>query len=325
MLSRLKQGLLRTKDALVKKVEHAVRRAVNIDDEFFETLEETLLLSDVGMKTTQDIVESIREKYRAEKPADQDALLELIQRVIAEILIEGSEADGRAFEPGLNVIMITGVNGSGKTTSIGKLANMFRQEGRNVMMAACDTFRAAAVDQLEIWADRAGVPIVRQKTGTDPSAVMFDAVQSARSKGIDVLLADTAGRLHTQVNLMEELKKIRRVAVDKAQVESFRSWLVLDSTIGQNSLNQVKMFNEAITLDGLVITKLDGTARGGVVLSIVNEWKLPITYIGVGEKLDDIVPFDAREFASALLGENLQEYMDQAGEPPGRPASDPQT
>ena len=309
MLGRLKQGLLRTKDALIKKVEHVVRKAVAIDEEFYETLEETLLLSDVGVKTSTAIVDRIREAYRAEKPTERDALLELVRRCISEILIEGCQAADLSFPPGLNVVMITGVNGSGKTTSTGKLAARFKADGKKVMLAACDTFRAAAVEQLEIWSERAGVPIVRQKEGTDPSAVMFDAIHSARSKGIDILLADTAGRLHTQVNLMEELKKSRRVAVEKAGVESFRSWLVLDSTIGQNSLSQVKLFNDAIALDGLVVTKLDGTAKGGVVLSIVNEWKLPITYIGIGEKVDDLVAFDAREFAAALMGGNLEDYF----------------
>jgi len=316
MFSRLKQGLLRTKDALVNKVAHVIKKAVTIDDEFFETLEETLLLSDVGMTTAVAIVNRIRELYRAEKPTDRDALVDLMRRAISELLEQGGPAADHPFQPGLNVVMITGVNGSGKTTSIGKLAANYKARGKNVMLAACDTFRAAAVDQLEIWAGRAGVPIIRQKEGTDPSAVMFDAVQSARAKNIDILFADTAGRLHTQVNLMEELKKIRRVAVEKAGVESFRSWLVLDSTIGQNSLSQMKLFNEAIKIDGLVITKLDGTARGGIVLSIVNEWKIPIMYVGVGEQMDDLMPFSAAEFSAALLGDSLNGHIVEKNLPP---------
>ncbi|MFC1474644.1 signal recognition particle-docking protein FtsY [bacterium] len=314
MLSKLKQGLLRTKDALVNKVTHVIKKAVVIDDEFYETLEETLLLSDVGMNTAAAITDRIRELYRAEKPEDRDTLVEMMRRVISELLCEGA-AEEQPFPPGLNVVMVTGVNGSGKTTTIGKLAANFKADGKNVMLAACDTFRAAAVDQLEIWAGRADVPIVRQKEGTDPSAVMFDAIQSARAKNIDILIADTAGRLHTQVNLMEELKKIRRVATEKAGVDSFRSWLVLDSTIGQNSINQMKEFNEAIQVDGLIITKLDGTARGGIVLSIVNEWKIPILYVGVGEQVEDLMPFDATEFAAALLGENLDDHITEKEQP----------
>lgn len=309
MLARLKQGLIRTKDAIVGKVAHVVKRAVAVDDEFYEALEESLLLSDVGMKTASDIVERTRIRYRAEKPTEKDALLSMVCACISDTLTEAAEAVVTPFQPGLNVVMITGVNGSGKTTTIGKLAKKYKTEGKKVMLAACDTFRAAAVQQLEIWAERADVPIIRQKEGTDPSAVMYDAVQSAKSNGVDILLADTAGRLHTQVNLMEELKKIRRVAVEKAGVESFMAWLVLDSTVGQNAINQVKLFNEAVKLDGLVITKLDGTAKGGVALSIVNEWKIPIMYVGVGEQQEDLMEFDAREFAAAMFGDNLDNHI----------------
>lgn len=315
MLSRLKQGLVRTKDAIVSKVAHVVKKAVAVDEDFYEALEETLLLSDVGMTTAGDIVDRVRQRYRAEKPSDKDSLLQMVCACVSDILVENASDADLDFQPGLNVVMITGVNGSGKTTTVGKLAGKYKSEGKKVMIAACDTFRAAAVQQLEVWAERAGVHIIRQKEGTDPSAVMFDAVQSAKSNGVDILIADTAGRLHTQVNLMEELKKIRRVAVEKAGVQSFKAWLVLDSTVGQNAINQVKFFNEATALDGLIITKLDGTARGGVVLSIVNEWKLPIMYVGVGEKQEDLMEFSASEFAAAMMGDALDQHIAEVEQP----------
>lgn len=310
MFERLRHGLEKTKDGIRQKLEHVVRRAVSVDDEFYDNLEEALLLSDVGAATTAVIVGEVREKYKLEKPGDDDELMRLIRGALENILLQGGAGSQLSFDPGLNVILIMGVNGSGKTTTIGKLAARMKNDGRNVMIAACDTFRAAAVEQLETWAARAGVPIVRQREGTDPSAVMFDAVQAARARGIDTLIADTAGRLHTQVNLMRELRKIRRIATEKTEkagVGSLRSWLVLDSTIGQNSLSQVRLFNEAVPVDGLILTKLDGTARGGVVFSIVNEWKLPIVFVGVGEKMGDLFPFDASDFARAILGDSLNQ------------------
>ncbi len=307
MLERLKLGLKRTKDSIKQKIEQVVHRAAAIDEDFFESLEEAFLLADVGAATASSIIEKVEVRYKKERPADKTSVLSIVLDVMSEILTGGSGDGNLELASGLNVIMIMGVNGTGKTTSIGKLAAHFKAEGRNVMIAACDTFRAAAVEQLEIWAERAGVPIIRQREGTDPSAVMFDAVQSARAKGIDVLFVDTAGRLHTQVNLMRELQKIRRIALEKANVESLRSWLVLDSTIGQNSLSQVKFFNDAVPVDGLILTKMDGTARGGVVFSIVNEWKVPILFIGVGEKMDDLLPFNASEFAAAILGDKFEE------------------
>jgi fused signal recognition particle receptor len=307
MLERLRQGLKKTKDGIQQKLEHVIRRAVTVDDEFYDNLEEALLLSDVGAVTTAVIVDDVREKYRIEKPRDNDELLRLVRGVLENILLGVGHGSQLTFDPGLNVILIMGVNGSGKTTTIGKLASRLKKDGRNVMLAACDTFRAAAVEQLETWADRSSVPIVRQREGTDPSAVMFDAVQAARARGIDTLIADTAGRLHTQVNLMRELQKVKRIATEKAGVESLRSWLVLDSTIGQNSLSQVRLFNEAVPVDGLILTKLDGTARGGVIFSIVNEWKLPIVFVGVGEKIGDLLSFEPSEFSSAILGDSLNQ------------------
>ncbi|MFA6450248.1 MAG: signal recognition particle-docking protein FtsY [bacterium] len=304
MLERLKLGLKRTKDSLKQKIEQVIHRSTAIDENFYDDLEEALLLADVGSTTASSIIEKVRERYRREKPADNEGMVALVCNVLENILTEGATANP-PFIQDLNVIMVMGVNGTGKTTSIGKLARYYKDAGRNVMIAACDTFRAAAVDQLEIWANRANVPIIRQRDGTDPSAVMYDAVQAARARGVEILIVDTAGRLHTQVNLMRELQKIRRVAFEKANVESLRSWLVLDSTIGQNSLNQVKLFNDAVPVDGLILTKLDGTARGGVVFSIVNEMKIPIVFVGVGEQAEDLMPFDPAEFARVLLGDKL--------------------
>lgn len=300
---KLKSGLSRTKEAIVTRVENIVRRAVKVDENFWEEIEETLILSDVGMNMAVSLTSRMRERYRVEKPGDMDGLMALMRSVMAEMLVPEEQPSPLDFPPGLNVVMITGVNGSGKTTSIGKLAFYFSALGKKVMLAACDTFRAAAVDQLNIWAERSRVPIIMQKEGTDPSAVMFDAVQSARARNIDILIVDTAGRLHTKNNLMEELKKLKRVAVEKAEASSFRNWLVLDSTLGQNSLNQVKVFNDVAPVDALVITKLDGTAKGGIVFSIIGEMKVPIAFVGVGEKMEDLMPFDPGEFSKALLGD----------------------
>ena len=308
---RLKSGLSRTKDAIVNKVEHIVRRAVRVDDDFWEEIEETLILSDVGMNTSLALVERMREKYRIEKPRTNEELLDTLRNAMAEMLTPEEQPDPRELAPGLNVILVTGVNGSGKTTSIGKLAFYYSSLGKNVMLAACDTFRAAAVEQLTIWSERSKVPIISQSEGTDPAAVIFDAVQAARARNVDVLIADTAGRLHTKSNLMEELKKLRRVVTDKAGAENCRNWLVLDSTLGQNSLNQVKLFNESVPVDALVITKLDGTAKGGIVFSIIGEMKVPLAFVGVGEKMEDLMPFDAGEFSRALLGDVSAEEIDE--------------
>ena len=313
-LQRLKGGLTRTKDAIVNKVAMTVRRAVAVNDEFWEQIEEILILGDVGMNTAVAMVEEMRQRYRQNKPRDMEELLGMISQVMAGKLQPGDQRDPLAFEPGLNVIMLIGVNGSGKTTTTGKLANYFSAQGKKVMLAACDTFRAAAVEQLEIWANRADVPIVRHQAGTDPAAVMFDAVESARARNVDILLADTAGRLHTKHNLMEELKKLQRVAVEKGGAASFRSWLVLDATLGQNSLNQVKLFNESVPVDALVITKLDGTAKGGIVFAIQSEIKVPIAFIGVGEKLEDMMPFRAAEFSQALIGDVSSDNVTETSE-----------
>lgn len=307
MFDRLKQGLKRTKDSLKQKIVQVVKRSGPIGDDFYDDLEEALLLADVGSKTASDIIERVKEKCKQDRPADQDSVLKIVIGVLEDILTRAAGHQEIDFKPGLNVIMVMGVNGTGKTTSIGKLAAWFKNQGKNVMIAACDTFRAAAVDQLEIWAKRTDVPIIMQKEGTDPSAVMYDAVQAAKARNIDILIADTAGRLHTQVNLMRELQKIRRIVVEKSNVESLRAWLVLDSTIGQNSLSQVKQFNDAVAVDGLVLTKLDGTARGGIVFSIVNEMNIPIVFVGVGEQMGDLMPFDPTEFSKALLGDRFDE------------------
>lgn len=307
MWNRLKNGLSRTREALVTGVEQLIKRSAIIGEEFYEDLEATLLLGDVGMPTVERIVGDVRERIGREKLESGEQALEIVRGVLADFIRIDDTVSTRGLSDGLNVIMFAGVNGSGKTTTIAKLAGRFQGEGRGVMLAACDTFRAAAADQLEVWAGRVGAPIVRQKEGADPSAVMFDAVAAARARGIDLLLADTAGRLHTRVNLMEELKKMKRVAVEKAVVDDFHSWLVLDATLGQNSLQQVKVFREAIDIDSIIVAKLDGSAKGGVVFSIINEWKIPISYIGVGEGAEDLIPFDADQFAKALTEKDEDE------------------
>ncbi|MEW5947671.1 MAG: signal recognition particle-docking protein FtsY [bacterium] len=301
MFEKLKSGIARTRNALAEGFGSLVGRHNTIGDDFFDDLEATLLLADVGLPTARKIIAAVRENLARTKTKTPETAVETAKNAIAAMLAPGTPPAAPQLPGGFSVILFAGVNGSGKTTTIAKLAHRLKGEGRSVMMAACDTFRAAAADQLEVWAKRIGVPIVRQSEGADPSAVIFDAIASARAKNAGFLLADTAGRLHTKVNLMEELRKIRRVATGKAGAERILSWLVLDATLGQNSLNQVRLFNEAVPLDAIVLTKLDGTAGGGAILSILDEWKIPIAFLGVGEGLDDLVPFHPDEFARALL------------------------
>ncbi|HOO55967.1 MAG TPA: signal recognition particle-docking protein FtsY [bacterium] len=305
MFKKLREGLRKTTSSIQEKVSNAIGHSIEINEEFYDNLEEALLLSDVGARTSGEIIQRCKDKLAKVKPRDKEHLKSIIRKVMSEMLEESGVEEEMYFDRGVNLIMVIGVNGSGKTTTIGKLASQFKAQGKSVMLAACDTFRAAAVEQLQIWGERNDVPVISQKEGTDPSAVMFDAIQSAKAREIDVLIADTAGRLHTQSNLMRELEKIRRVAVEKAGATSIRTWLVLDSTVGQNALSQVKLFNDIVPVDALILTKMDGTARGGIVFSIVYEWKMPIMYIGVGEQVDDLLRFDPLEFAKALLGDQL--------------------
>lgn len=292
---KIAEGIKKTKDNLSKKLFFAFS-ARALDDEFYESLEEALLSGDVGMKATEEVIEELRDRAFREKIKAPEEAKELLK----EILVESIDYEVEEYSYPL-VILLSGVNGVGKTTAIGKLAHLFRESGKSVVVAAADTFRAAASEQLEVWGERAGVRVIRHNEGADPAAVVFDAVSSAKAKGTDVILVDTAGRLHNKKNLMEELKKICRVVERELPETDFRKYLVLDATTGQNGVMQAEVFSEAIDLDGIVLTKLDGTAKGGVVLAISVELELPVLYVGVGEKIDDLIPFDAKDFVDALI------------------------
>ena len=292
---KIAEGIKKTKDNLSKKLFFAFS-ARALDDEFYESLEEALLSGDVGMKATEEVIEELRDRAFREKIKAPEEAKELLK----EILVESIDYEVEEYSYPL-VILLSGVNGVGKTTAIGKLAHLFRESGKSVVVAAADTFRAAASEQLEVWGERAGVRVIRHNEGADPAAVVFDAVSSAKAKGTDVILVDTAGRLHNKKNLMEELKKICRVVERELPEADFRKYLVLDATTGQNGVMQAEVFSEAIDLDGIVLTKLDGTATGGVVLAISAELELPVLYVGVGEKIDDLIPFDAKDFVDALI------------------------
>ena len=271
----------------------------SVDEDFFEELEENLILSDMGMDTTLEAVETLRERVKANKIKEPEEVKACLREILVEMLDVGSTALELADKPA--VILMIGVNGVGKTTTIGKLANLLKNQGNRVLLAAGDTFRAAAADQLAIWADRAKVDIVRHEEGSDPAAVVFDAMNAARARKTDVVLVDTAGRLHNKQNLMNELNKIRRVIDREGTASSKEVLLVLDATTGQNGLIQAKQFGESAGITGIVLTKLDGTAKGGVVLAIAKEMGVPVKFVGLGEGIDDLQPFDAVAFAEALV------------------------
>ena len=271
-----------------------------IDDEFYDELEEALILSDMGMDTTLKAVEELRERVRGEKLKDRDEVRACLRRVLQDMLNVGDT--GLALDTRPAVVLFIGVNGVGKTTTIGKLAAGLKAQGKKVLLCAGDTFRAAAADQLTVWADRAGVPIIKQYEGADPAAVVFDGVQTAKAKHADVLIVDTAGRLHNKAHLMEELKKMARVVEREYPEATTKALLVIDATTGQNGLAQAKVFSEVANLQGIVLTKLDGTAKGGIAIAIRNELGLPVRYIGLGEQIDDMQPFDAKEFVDAIFG-----------------------
>ena len=305
--TRLREGLSKTRESIFGRMERLITARSRIDDSVLEELEEILIRSDVGVSTTEQVIASIRERVKRDRYENTDELNALLRDELAKFAVpgigEGAEgADLSIPLPGApHVIMVVGVNGVGKTTTIGKLASLYKQSGKSVVIAAADTFRAAANEQLEIWAQRAGVPLVRQQHGSDPASVAFDAHQSAKAQRADILIIDTAGRLHTKVNLMEELRKIERV-IRKVDAEApHQVLLVLDASTGQNGLQQARQFSAAVALTGIVLTKLDGTARGGIVLAIRNELRIPVRFIGVGEQIDDLQPFDGRMFVEALF------------------------
>lgn len=293
--SKLKEGLKKTKDNIGKKI-FAAFSGRALDDDFYEELEEAMLTADMGVTATEQILDEFKDEVYREKITDTEKAKNLLKR----IMVDSISYNIPDYDYPL-VILLAGVNGVGKTTAIGKLANYFKSIGKSVVVAAADTFRAAASDQLEVWADRANVRIIKHKEGSDPASVVFDAISSAKARGDDVILVDTAGRLHNKKNLMDELKKIHKVIIRELPNADYRSYIVLDATTGQNALSQVEIFSEAIDIDGIILTKLDGTAKGGVVMAISAEQEIPVVFVGVGEKIDDLLPFDPEEFVDAIF------------------------
>jgi fused signal recognition particle receptor len=296
---KIKDGLTKTRDQLLTKIEWAVK-GKPIDEDSFDEFEEALLLSDAGVETTAFLVNALKERWKRGQIKSSDD--------IKQCMIEETEAILKPVEAPVAInthrpfiILALGVNGVGKTTTLAKIAKLYGESRKKVLFGACDTFRAAAVEQLEVWADRLGIELVKHKEGSDPAAVAYDATKAATARGIDVLMLDTAGRLHTKVNLMEEMKKIKRIVNKEIEGAPHETLLVVDATNGQNAISQAKAFNEAIGVTGIVITKLDGTAKGGFILPIAHTLKIPIRFIGVGEKFDDLIPFNARDFAKALF------------------------
>ncbi len=300
LLDRLRSGIEKTRSGLVDRLEDVLAGKKQIDAELLEELEYTLITADLGVRTVEDILERIRQRVDRRMAGDASEVRGLVREQLLEIL-QGSETPVHVLRQPPAVVMVVGVNGAGKTTTIGKLANRFLSEKRKVLLCAADTFRAAAIEQLEVWAQRAGVEVVRQKTGADPSAVVFDALQAAKARQVDYVIVDTAGRLHTKENLMLELEKMRRTAARVIPGAPHEVWLVLDATTGQNGLDQARKFTESAGITGIVLTKLDGTAKGGVVVAIARELNLPIRYIGVGEKIDDLLPFEPEKFIESLF------------------------
>ena len=296
---RLVQGLTKTRDNIISGIDNIFNGFSEIDDDFYEELEEVLIMGDLGIRTTMSIMENLKEKVKEQRIREPEACKELLINSIREQMDLGPNA--YEFENRKSVVLVIGVNGVGKTTSIGKLADQLKSQGKSVLVAAADTFRAAAIDQLEEWARRANVPIIAHKEGSDPASVVYDAVQAAKARNVDVLLCDTAGRLHNKKNLMEELKKINRI-IDKEYPEAYReNLIVLDGTTGQNALEQARQFREAADISGIILTKMDGTAKGGIAVAIQAELGLPVKYIGVGEKIDDMQKFDSDQFVNALF------------------------
>lgn len=293
---KLKNGLFKSRNSFFGRIVSLFKRG--IDDETLDELEEILISADVGVNSTEEILDKLRERVKEEKITDGEEATKVLKEILVEMIGESKPLD-LSTEP--SVLLVIGVNGVGKTTSIGKIANHLKTDGKNVILAAADTFRAGAIDQLQVWADRAGVDLVKQNEGSDPAAVVFDAISAAKKRGADVLIVDTAGRLHNKKNLMAELAKINRVIDRELPGCARETLLVLDATTGQNAINQAKEFKNCADITGLVLTKLDGTAKGGVVFSIKELLDIPVKYIGVGEQIDDLRPFDPVEFVNALF------------------------
>lgn len=297
--SKLVEGLTKTRDNIVSGIDAVFSGFSEIDDEFYEELEEILIMGDVGVKTTEMILESLRDKVKEKHIKKPEECKELLIESIKEQMDLGDNS--YEFENRKSVVLVIGVNGVGKTTSVGKLAGQFKNQGKKVVLAAADTFRAAAIEQLTEWAKRTGSDIIAQSEGSDPAAVIYDAVSAAKARGADVLLCDTAGRLHNKKNLMEELKKIDRI-IEKEYSDAYReNFIVLDGTTGQNALSQLREFKDVTNVTGIILTKMDGTAKGGIVVAIQAEYGIPVKYIGVGEQVDDLQKFDSDEFVNALF------------------------
>lgn len=295
---KLKNGLKSTKDALASKITGVINSFTKIDEDFFEELEETLILSDIGAVTSANICEALRKEVKATGATDPNEVKGLLKKIISGILDGDNEL---ILDTKPTVILVIGVNGAGKTTTIGKLAYNLKNSGKKVVVAAADTFRAAAIEQLEVWTQRAGVDIIKHSEGSDPAAVVFDAIKAGMARDADVIICDTAGRLHNKKNLMDELKKIARIVNNNAPDSRVETLLVLDATTGQNAVNQARLFKETADITGIVLTKLDGTAKGGIIIPIKEELGIPVKLVGVGEKIDDLQPFVPRDYVEALF------------------------
>ena len=300
-LDKLKNGLSKTKNAIFGQIDEVLKAFVKVDEDLLDELEELLITSDVGVNATEEIIDKLRDEIKDGRLKEKEQVIDTLKEILSDMIGEGAPLD---LSTSPSVILVIGVNGAGKTTSIGKISNRLIQSGKKVVVAAADTFRAAAAEQLSVWCTRAGVDIIKQGAGADPASVVFDAINAAKSRKADVLIIDTAGRLHNKKNLMDELAKIDRVVAKELPDSAKETLLVLDATTGQNAVMQAKEFKEASKITGLVLTKLDGTAKGGIVLSIKKELGIPVKYIGVGEQIDDMKPFSADEFAAALFAEN---------------------
>lgn len=298
LFSKIKEGLKKTRDSLSNAVSSVIKSFTKIDEELFEELEEILVMGDVGMVTAQKITDLLRKKVKETGTTDPEQVKVLLKEIVADMLRGGNEVK-LTTKP--SVILVIGVNGAGKTTSIGKLAASFKAQGKSVILGAADTFRAAAIEQLEVWAQRSGVPMIKHNEGADPAAVVFDTISAAKARGADIVICDTAGRLHNKKNLMDELNKISRIIARELPDADKEVLLVLDATTGQNAVNQAREFDATSGVTGIVLTKLDGTAKGGIVLAIKDELGIPVKYIGVGEKIDDLQPFDSEDFTNALF------------------------
>jgi fused signal recognition particle receptor len=310
---KFKQGLSKTRDSFASRVNDLIARYRKVDEEFFEELEEILISADVGVNTVMELVDELKMEVKRRNIQDPKEM----QAVIFEKLVEIYRGDDDApaelniQENGLTVILFVGVNGVGKTTTIGKLAHKLKSEGKTVMLAAGDTFRAGAIEQLEVWGERVGAEVIKQSAGSDPAAVIYDAIQAAKARNVDVLLCDTAGRLQNKVNLMKELEKVKRVIEREIPGAPHEVLLVLDATTGQNAMSQAKIFKEVTNVTGIVLTKLDGTAKGGIVLAIRNELHIPVKFVGLGEKMDDLQPFDPEQYVYGLFADLFDEKNEQ--------------